>query len=367
MRVLHRIPTLFHPIEGIVGGAERYAYELARHMSRSVETTLLSFGPEDRELQDGALRIRVLGGAWHVRGSRFNPVSPRVLPELLRADVVHCHQRHVLLATFAALAARASRKRVFATDLGGGGWDLGAYIPTDTWFHGHLHISEFSRRVAGQGDDPRAQVIFSGVDTDKFSPDVSVPKTGGVLFVGRLLPHKGVDRVLEALPPDIPMEVIGRPYDRAFFELLQSLAAGKQVRFRTEVDDAQLVEAYRRSRCVVLPSVYRDRYGNETAIPELMGQTLLEGMSSGIPGLFTDVAAMPESVVDGVTGIVVPPGDLEAMRDALIELYGNTARAGSMGAAARQRMVDHFGWPAVVRRCLAAYRGERLEPVRANA
>ncbi|MGZ6034911.1 MAG: glycosyltransferase family 4 protein [Myxococcaceae bacterium] len=367
MRVLHLIPTLFHPIEGIVGGAERYAYELARHMSRAAETTLVSFGPEERELSDGPLRIRVLRGAWHVRGSRFNPVSARVLPELLRADIVHCHQRHVLLATLAALAGRATGKRVFATDLGGGGWDLGGYVNTDSWFHGHLHISEFSRRVAGQTDEPRAQVIFSGVDTDKFSPDPGVSKTGGVLFVGRLLPHKGVDRVLEALPPDIPMEVIGRPYDPKYFDLLRSLAAGKQVTFRTDVDDRQLVEAYRRSRCVVLPSLYRDRYGNESTIPELMGQTLLEGMSTGIPGLCTDVAAMPESVLNGVTGLVVPPGNPDAMRHALGELYWNVARSERMGAAARQRMIDHFGWPAVVRRCLAAYRGESFEPPRANA
>jgi glycosyltransferase involved in cell wall biosynthesis len=358
MRVLHLIPTLFHPVDGIVGGAERYAYELARYMSRSVETTLLSFGPSDREFHEGSLRIRVLGGAWHVRGSRFNPVSTRVLPELFGADVVHCHQRHVLLATLVALVGRATGKRVFATDLGGGGWDIGGYINTNNWFHGHLHISEFSRRVAGQASDPRAQVIFSGVDTDKFSPQPKVSKTGGVLFVGRLLPHKGVDRVLEALPAEIPMEVIGRPYDPKFFDLLRELAIGKQVTFRTDVDDVQLVEAYRRSRLVVLPSLYRDRYGNETTIPELMGQTLLEGMSSGIPGLCTDVAAMPESVVDGVTGFVVPPGDLAAMRHALTELYR---------AAARQRMVDHFGWPAVVRRCLAAYRRETPEPVRANA
>jgi glycosyltransferase involved in cell wall biosynthesis len=294
MRVLHLIPTLFHPTEGIVGGAERYAYELARHMSREVDTTLLSFGPEERTLSEGALKIRVLAGAWHVRGSQFNPVSVRVLPDILRADVIHCHQTHVLLSELAALAGRASGKRVFATDLGGGGWTLGGYVKTKSWFHGHLHISEFSRRIAGQGSDPRAQVIFSGVDTDKFCPDPSVPKTGGVLFVGRLLPHKGVDRVLESLPPDIPMEVIGRPYDPKFFELLKSLAVGKQVTFRTDVDDRGLVEAYRRARCVVLPSLYRDRYGNETTIPELMGQTLLEGMSTGIPGLCTNVAAMPE-------------------------------------------------------------------------
>jgi starch synthase len=71
-------------------------------------------------------------------------------------------------------------------------------------------------------------------------------------------------------------------------------------------------------------------------------------------------------VVDGVTGLVVPPDDLPAMREALTELYRNTERSERMGRSARQRMIDHFGWPAVVRRSLAAYRGEPLEPVRAS-
>jgi glycosyltransferase involved in cell wall biosynthesis len=355
MRVLHLIPTLFDKHEGIMGGAERYALELARHMSQLVETTLLSFGPRDREFCDGRLRIRMLAGAWHVRGSMFNPVSIRVLPEVLRSDVVHCHQRHVLMASLAALTSRLSGRKVFATDLGGGGWDLGGYLHTDHWFTGHLHISEFSRRISGHSGEPRARVIFSGVDTDKFSPDPTVPKTGGILFVGRLLPHKGVDRVIEALPSEIPMEVIGRPYHPEYVQTLRDLANGKRVSFHNDFDDGRLIDAYHRARCVVLPSLYKDRYGNQTAVPELMGQTLLEGMSCGIPAICTNVAAMPESVVDGVTGFVVPPDDIPAMRRALVELYQNNDRAAAMGQAARQRMVEHFAWPAVVQRCLDAY------------
>ena len=86
-----------------------------------------------------------------------------------------------------------------------------------------------------------------------------------------------------------------------------------------------------------------------------MGQTLLEGMSCRVPALCTDVAAMPESVVNGVTGLVVPPEDTQEMRRALVELYTNDTRATAMGMAARRRMVEHFGWPAVVQRCLEAY------------
>jgi glycosyltransferase involved in cell wall biosynthesis len=355
LRVLHIVPTLFDEKEGILGGAERYVWELARNMSGWTDTTLLSFGPRDRDERVGSLRVRVLGNAWRVRGSQFNPFSFRVLPELLRADVVHCHQQHVLVSSVSALVSRLTGRKVFATELGGGGWDISGYVSTDRWFHGHLHISEFSKRVFGHADLARARVIFSGVDTDKFSPEPAVARTGGILFVGRLLPHKGVDRVLEALPTDLPMDVVGQPYAPEYMKVLRQLAVGKKVTFHHDFDDVRLLDMYRRARCIVLPSLYKDRYGNETNIPELMGQTLLEGMSCGVPAICTDVAAMPESVVDGVTGFVVPPEDMAAMRRALVELYQNDARATTMGMAARRRMVEHFGWPAVVQRCLEAY------------
>jgi glycosyltransferase involved in cell wall biosynthesis len=361
------VPALFDEKDGIVGGAERYAWELARHMALEVPTTLLSFGSADRSFAEGPLRVRVLGKPWHVRGSRYNPLSVRILPELLRAEVIHCHQQHLLVSSLSALMSRLIGRRVFVTDLGGGAWDFSSYVSTDRWFHGHLHISQYSRRVMGQEGQPWAHVILTGVDTKKFSPDPTVPKTGSALFVGRLLSHKGIDRVIEALPPDLPLDVVGRPYDPRYFALLQNLAAGKRVRFHIDLDDSKLVETYRRSRCIVLPSLYRDRYGNETRVPELMGQTLLEGMACGIPAICTNVASMPEAVVDSVTGFVVPPDDLAAMRTALVTLCTDDARAAAMGKAARDRMLEHFQWSSVVKRCLAAYRGETPEPVRANA
>jgi glycosyltransferase involved in cell wall biosynthesis len=350
------VPALFDDKDGVVGGAERYAWELARHMAREVPTTLLSFGSADRSFTDGPLRVRVLGKPWHVRGSRHNPLSPRVFPEILRADVVHCHQQHLLVSSLSALTGRLTGRRVFVTDLGGGGWDFSFYISTDRWFHGHLHISQYSRRVMGQDGQPWSHVILTGVDTEKFSPEPRVPRVGGAVFVGRLLSHKGIDRVIEALPPDLPLDVVGHPYDPKYFALLQELAAGKHVEFHTDLDDSKLVDAYRRSRCVVLPSLYRDRSGNETKVPELMGQTLLEGMACGTPAICTNVASMPEAVIDGVTGFVVPPDDLAAMRTALVTLCTDDARAAAMGKAARARMLEHFQWSSVVKRCLEAYR-----------
>ena len=80
----------------MLGGAERYAWELARWMARDTDTSLLSFGPRDREFQEARLLVRFLGNPWHVREQSLNPLSLKMLPEILRADVVHCHQRHIL-------------------------------------------------------------------------------------------------------------------------------------------------------------------------------------------------------------------------------------------------------------------------------
>ncbi|MGH7918000.1 MAG: glycosyltransferase, partial [Candidatus Binataceae bacterium] len=113
--------------------------------------------------------------------------------------------------------------------------------------------------------------------------------------------------------------------------------------------------AYRRACCVVLPSVYKTLYGDETRVPELLGQTLLEAMACGTPVICTEVASMPEIVEDGVNGFIVPPNDPTALREKIAWLLNNPHHAAAMGKAGRQRVLDRFTWPAVVRRCLEAY------------
>jgi glycosyltransferase involved in cell wall biosynthesis len=246
---------------------------------------------------------------------------------------------------------------VFTSDLGGGGWSLGSRLHTADWFHGHLHISEYSRTLADRAGDPRHRVILGGVDTDTFSPSSEVPREPLVVYVGRLMPHKGIDDLILALPPGLTLELVGRPYHEPYSVRLKELAAGKRVVFRPECDDAEVVRAYRRAACVVLPSVYRDFYGNESKVPELLGQTPLEGMACGAAAIVTNVASLPEVVADGVTGFVVPPNDPPALRAKLEWLRDHPAEAGRMGEAGRRWVTERFTWPAVVRRCLAAYSG----------
>ena len=177
-----------------------------------------------------------------------------------------------------------------------------------------------------------------------------------MLFVGRLLPHKGVHDLIDSLPPRVPLRIIGRAMDAEYLNLLRARAAGKCVTFLHDVDDAGLVEEYRRAACVVLPSVYTTPDGRTTLVPELLGQTLLEAMACGRPAICTDVASMPEVVVDGDTGYVVPPGNPAALGAAIGSVLADPAAADRMGARGRARVVEHFSWSKVVERCLAAYR-----------
>ncbi|MFN7917523.1 MAG: glycosyltransferase family 4 protein [Vicinamibacterales bacterium] len=351
---MHTVPALFTADDGIIGGAERYVLELARHMADRVPTTLVTFGNRAREEEAGRLRVRVIGSPWHVRGQAANPFSLKLLPAVLGADVIHCHQQHIVTSSVSAAAARLTGRRVFCSDLGGGGFDISTYVSTDAWFHGHLHISEYSRHVFGHDGLPTARVIWGGVDTAKFAP-ADVARTGRVLFVGRVLPHKGVDSLVRALPPGLALDIVGQVRDGQYLDDLRRLAAGKDVSFHHDWDDRAIVRAYQSALCIVLPSVYDTMYGHHTAVPELLGQTLIEGMACGTPAIGTRVASIPEIIDDGVNGFLVPQNDPDALRGVLSTLAGDPALAARMGEAARQRVLEKFTWTRVVDACLAAY------------
>ena len=119
--------------------------------------------------------------------------------------------------------------------------------------------------------------------------------------------------------------------DADYPNMLRARAAGKCVTFLHDADDAGLVAEYRRATCVVLPSVYTTPDGRTTLVPELLGQTLLEAMACGRPAICTDVASMPEVVVHGETGYVVPPGNPPALGAAIAASSRTRRRADSDG------------------------------------
>src|SRR5439155_4774879 len=83
------------------------------------------------------------------------------------------------------------------------------------------------------------EIIRGGVDGERFSPPLpgARPRRDRVLYVGRLLPHKGIDQLIAALPIELPLTICGRPYDLRYYHHLQSKAEGKRVEFVTDADD----------------------------------------------------------------------------------------------------------------------------------
>jgi glycosyltransferase involved in cell wall biosynthesis len=187
-----------------------------------------------------------------------------------------------------------------------------------------------------------------------------------VLFVGRLTPHKGVDVLIRALPPDARLTVIGseghdsRPPERNYPELLRSLAIGRRVEFRGAVDDDELARRYRTAAVVVVPSVERTWYGRRIAVSELLGLVALEAMASGTPVIASRVGGLPEIVEEGVTGYLVPPGDVPALRARITAVLAEPAGAARLGENGRRRVLSELTWDRCAERCLAAYR-ELLE------
>ncbi len=365
IRVVHVSPTYFSE-RSILGGGERYVTELARAMAQLTPTRLVSFAARADErgslAAETPLEVRLFRPFWYPRGQRTNPVSVRFLTALADADVIHCHQFHVVTTTLAIAYARAMGKRIFITDLGGGGWDLSYRLDTGRWVDGFLHLSEFSARRFARYEG-KNHLIFAGVDVERFRP-LPGRTYETALYVGRLLPHKGINYLIEAVDARTELRVIGRLWEpqlgatrsAEYWDLLQTLARGKRVRFISDADDERLVREYNAALAVVLPSVYTDVFGAHHPTPELFGLTLLEAMACATPVIATAVGALPEVVEDGVTGFLVPPNDARALADRLQWLRRHPEEARRMGERGRARVLERFTWEAVARRCLAIYR-----------
>ncbi len=365
IRVVHVSPAYFSE-RSILGGGERYATELARAMSRLTPTRLVSFSednvPEEALREMAPLEVRLFRPFWYPRDQRTNPVSLRFLTALSEAHVIHCHQFHVVATTLAIAYARATGKKVFVTDLGGGGWDISYRFDTGRWVDGFLHLSHFSAQQFAKYQG-KNRVISAGVDVERFRP-LPARTYETVLYVGRLLPHKGVNYLLEAADARWDVRILGRlwePHRREarsteYLQHLRELARGKRVRFILDADDEQLVREYNAALVVVLPSVHRDMFGEWHPTPELFGLTLLEAMACATPVIATRVGALPEIVEEGVTGFLVPPNDARALADRIRWLQRHPDEARRMGERGRARAKERFTWEAVARRCLGIYR-----------
>jgi glycosyltransferase involved in cell wall biosynthesis len=343
----------------LLGGGERYPLELARALAASgADCELLTFGDAPAAWRDpSGLRVRVLRARGYLGGHPAHPLAPGLVAALHGADLVHVHQMRSVPAQVAALSARLRGQGTAVTDHGLQGPDWGRRL--QALFDRFLLVSAYSGRMLA-APPARTTLLYGGANPDRYAPQPDEPRDGA-LFVGRLTPHKGVDCLLRALPPGARLTIAGseghdpRPPESGYPALLHRLAAGRDVRFIVPAPDADLPALYRRARVFVLPSVHRTLYGRAIRVSELLGLTLLEAMASGTPVVASALGGIPEIVEDGVTGYLVPPGDVDALRDRLADLLDHPGRATAMGAAARARVLERFTWHVCAARCLAAY------------
>jgi glycosyltransferase involved in cell wall biosynthesis len=161
-----------------------------------------------------------------------------------------------------------------------------------------------------------------------------------VLFAGRLSPEKGVAELVAAAD-GMPLVVAG---DGPLRDRVPG-ALGFLPRHDLE-------PLYERCAVVACPS-YREGFGVACA----------EAMAHGKPVVASAVGGLRDLVVDGETGLLVPPGDVKALRDALRRLLDDRELRRRLGAAARERAVEQLGWETATRSTLEAY--EQVAGIRA--
>ncbi|MEP6686083.1 MAG: glycosyltransferase family 4 protein, partial [Verrucomicrobiota bacterium] len=188
--------------------------------------------------------------------------------------------------------------------------------------------------------------VYNGMDLASISSSRRERPSGPttILSVGRLVPFKGFEVLIEACAEldqrnfAFHCEIVG---DGPLREKLESAILhhrlGKRVQLCGSLSQENVFSKLQDCDIFALASVM-DQNGASDVFPTV----IQEAMALARPVVSTRLAGIPESVIDGVTGLLVPPGDSQAFADALDKLMRNSAMRSSFGAAARNRIEKHF-------------------------
>jgi rhamnosyl/mannosyltransferase len=217
-------------------------------------------------------------------------------------------------------------------------------------------LAEHAAALAPYRD--KCRVIPFGIELERLAPSDAVRARAEairrerpgplLLFVGRLVPYKGVSVLVDAMR-DVDATAIvvgGGPLAASLAEQARALPPGRVV-FAGEVGDDELLALYHACDAFVLPSVTR---------AEAFGMVQLEAMACGKPVVSTDLpSGVPWVNRDGVSGIVVPPGDAGALASALRALATDDALRARLGGGARARVEAEFTADRMASRTVALY------------
>lgn len=358
LRKIAYLTPLYFDEQSCLGGGERYPLNLATGIveaSRgSCTVELISYGKESvrKQLRPG-VTLRVLQIANRPI-DRTNVASWELPAALADADLVHIHSPFTRSSELGILAAKQQHKPLCMTDHGGTASTIGLNL-------GSLELAD---RVVAYSDFGASHywtktpiaIVKGGVDASAFTPPVEPVERDRVLYVGRILPHKGIDHLITALPVGMRLTVCGRHTHKDYSWLLANLTLqlGKDVEFVADADDDAIRALYHRSWATVLPSVYQDCFGGHHVTPELMGLTLLESMAAGTPALCSRVGAMPEFVREGETGFVYE--HLDQLTERLLRLSTSPDLVDRMGRRGREVVLENYDLRVAGRKMLEIYR-----------
>jgi glycosyltransferase involved in cell wall biosynthesis len=215
---------------------------------------------------------------------------------------------------------------------------------------------EVAELVRMGADLRRLSVVPCGVDLAAFRPGARRSPTRRVVSVGRLVPRKGYDLVIEAVArlPTVELVIAGggpandTETDTERTRLLavaEQLGVGDRVRLVGQVARADMPALLRSADVVVCAPWY-----------EPFGIVPLEAMACGVPVVATSVGGFLDTVVDRVTGILVPPKDSAALAAALAQLMDDPPLARRLGEAGRRRAEQRYSWDTVAADTARVYR-----------
>ena len=357
MRVLH-----VHKITG-VGGSERHLLALLPALrARGVDARFLGLDVEGTDAPRFYRELEAAGvPARHVRCTL--DVSPRMAAAVVRAvraeapDLLHTHLVHA--DVYGSMASRALGVPMVSTRHNDDRYLLGPFRFVDRAFARRARrvvaISNAVRRFLAESagfPEERIETIHYGLDRLPEARSEVTPAEAGVpdgapllLAVGRLTEQKNhatALRAFAAVDEKAYFAILGiGPLEAETKALARDLGIADRVVFPGRVEIADRLE-----RASLF--VHSSRW-------EGFGIVLLEAMLAGLPIAATRVSAVPEVVADGETGVLVVPGDWQALAAALSDLLADPPCARALGEAGRERARERFSVARMTERTLALY------------
>jgi phosphatidylinositol alpha-1,6-mannosyltransferase len=356
-----------------VGGIQSYLYELWRRLPPQ-ETTVLTASYPDAAHWDAAQAFRIERVAQRVLlPTRALAARADSLAREIGADVVFVDPMLPL-----GLIGPRLRSAPYAVIVHGAEVTVPGAIPVARTLARRVlrgasavvaagtYPAQVAARVARRSLP--CAVVPPGVDVERFRPldgpaRAAVRARFGlaadrplVLGVSRLVPRKGFDVLVRALPgidPTVQVAIAGAGRDRRRLERLAARHAPGRIRFLGRVADDDMPGLYAAADVFVM--LCRDRWGGLEA--EGFGIVFLEAAACGVPAIAGRSGGAHEAVDDGTTGFVVEPRDVGRVRVALARLLGDGELRARMGADARARAERDFAYDTLVGRLLPVTSG----------